>query len=46
MTPCPPENIEAVKLSTRHRSQELNISRINLRPILEKYLGMTPYKVQ
>ena len=48
-----PENIDAVaasvrenpSTSTRHRSQELNISRTSLSRILRKDLGMTPYKV-
>lgn len=48
------ENIAAVaqsvqeepSTSTRHRSQELNISRTSLMRILHKDLGMTPYKVQ
>ncbi len=49
-----PENVDAVAenvrespgTSTRHRAQELNISRTTLRRILHKDLGMTPYKVQ
>ncbi|CAK9833058.1 hypothetical protein ANTRET_LOCUS9796 [Anthophora retusa] len=48
------ENIAAVaqsvreqpSTSTRHRSQELNISRTSLRRILHKDLGMNAYKVQ
>lgn len=48
------ENIAAVaqnvaehpSTSTRHRSQELNISRTSLRRILHKDLGMRAYKVQ
>ena len=49
-----PENIVAVaqsvrenlSTSTRHRSQELNISRISLHRILRKDLVMTLYKAQ
>ena len=48
------ENIAAVaesvrdnpSTSTRHRSQELNISRTSLQRILTKDLGLTPYKIQ
>ena len=46
------ENIAAVaqsvleQPSTRHRSQNLNISRTSLRRILNKDLSMKPYKVQ
>ena len=49
-----PENIavvaermcEAPSTSIHHRSQQLNISETLLRRILDKHLGMTPYKVQ
>ena len=37
---------EQTSTSTRHRSQELNISRTSLRRILHKELGMNAYKVQ
>ena len=37
---------EAPSTSIYRRSQQLNISKISLRRILHKELGMTPYKVQ
>ncbi|RYE12003.1 MAG: DUF4817 domain-containing protein [Sphingobacteriaceae bacterium] len=41
------ENVrESPSTSTRHRSQELDISRTTLRRILHKDLGMTAYKIQ
>ena len=49
-----PENIAAVaesvceapSTSSHRRSQQLNISKTSLRRILDKGLGLTPYKVQ
>ena len=38
--------LEQSSTSTRHRFQNLNISRTSLRRILNKDLGMKPYKVQ
>jgi len=38
--------LEQPSTSIRHRSQNLNISRTSLRRILNKDLGMKPYKVQ
>jgi len=38
--------LEQPSISTRHRSQNLNISCTSLRRILNKDLGMKPYKVQ
>jgi len=38
--------LEQPSTSTRHRFQNLNISRTSLRRILNKDLGMKPYKVQ
>jgi len=38
--------LEQPSTSTRHRSQNLNISRTSLKRILNKDLGMKPYKVQ
>jgi len=38
--------LEQLSISTRHRSQNLNISRTSLRRILNKDLGMKSYKVQ
>jgi len=38
--------LEQLLTSTRHRSQNLNILRTSLRKILNKDLGMKPYKVQ
>lgn len=54
VTVCTDENVaavaESVRLdpgtSTRHRSQQLNISRTSLRRILHKNLGLFAYKVQ
>ncbi|KAJ8945993.1 hypothetical protein NQ318_017109 [Aromia moschata] len=37
---------ENPKTSTRHRTQQLNVSRISLRKILHKDLGLFAYKVQ
>jgi len=38
--------LEQSSTSTRHRFQNLNISRTSLRRILNKDLGMKPYKIQ
>ena len=38
--------LEQSSTSTRHRSQNLNISRTSLRRILNKDFGMKAYKVQ
>jgi len=38
--------LEQTSTSTRHRSQNLNISRTSLRRILNKDLGMKLYKIQ
>jgi len=38
--------LEQPSTSTHHRSQNLNISRTSLKKILNKDLGMKPYKVQ